>query len=199
MTLKIIRISAWVLTFLIAAVMVGFLSDKLASKTVQKFPDLNTVAFTLPATNGKTISNKDLLGRPTAMFYGFTHCPDVCPTTLYGLDDIVQTIGVEAEPLQIVFVTVDPERDTMDVLGEYISAISDNAIGLSGTAADMADMRRGFGIFAERAPLDKGDYTMDHTATVYLYSKTGRLAGTIAWGEPNEFAIAKIRNLLTRD
>lgn len=196
---KIISITAGVSAFLVAAFLVFLLSDQLARKTdaaKSPFPGLNTVDFNLPATNGEMISGKDLLGKPSAVFYGFTHCPEVCPVTLYGLSEIITAIGDAAKPIQVVFVTVDPERDTIPILKDYIEAINENAIGLSGAPEAMAEMRKAFGIFAEKTPLDDGDYTMDHTATVYLYNAEGKLSGTIAWGEPYEFAEAKLRNLV---
>ena len=198
---KIISISAGVGTFIVAALLIGFLSNQLAHKSQfanSVFPGLNTVSFNLPATTGGKVSNEDLLGRPTAVFYGFTHCPEVCPATLYSLSQIVESIGAAANDLQIVFVTVDPERDSVAILKEYIGAINEDAIGLSGSPEAIDTMRKAFGIFAEKTPLDDGDYTIDHTATVFLYDAQGALSGTIAWGEADDFAEAKLRGLLEK-
>lgn len=198
---KIISISAGVGAFIVAALLIGFLSDQLARKsqfTNSVFPGLNTVSFNLPATTGGTLSNEDLLGRPTAVFYGFTHCPEVCPATLYSLSQIVESIGDAANDLQIVFVTVDPERDSIAILKDYIGAINEDTIGLSGDPDAINTMRKAFGIFAEKTPLDDGDYTIDHTATIFLYDRQGALDGTIAWGEADDFAEAKIRSLLDK-
>lgn len=198
---KIISISAGVGAFIVAALLIGFLSNQLAHKSQfanSVFPGLNTVSFNLPATTGGKVSNEDLLGRPTAVFYGFTHCPEVCPATLYGLSQIVESIGAAANDLQIVFVTVDPERDSVAILKEYIGAINEDAIGLSGSPEAIDTMRKAFGIFAEKTLLDDGDYTIDHTATVFLYDAQGALSGTIAWGEADDFAEAKLRGLLEK-
>ncbi|MCE2517011.1 MAG: SCO family protein [Alphaproteobacteria bacterium] len=196
---KIISISAGIGAFLVAAFLVGFISDQFARRSQlaqSPFPGLDTVAFELPATTGGMVSNRDLMGKPSVIFYGFTHCPEVCPVTLYGLTEILDNLGAAPDALQMVFVTVDPERDTIPVLNEYITAINEHAIGLSGAPEALAEMRRGFGVYAENTPLEDGDYTMDHTATVYLYDAKGKIAGTIAWGEPYDFAEAKIRALI---
>jgi protein SCO1/2 len=199
---KIISLSLSLIACLAIAGLIGLIADHFGRRQQQSspFPSLATVEFDLPATTGERISNRDLLGRPVAMFYGFTHCPEVCPVTLYNLSEIIETIGEKAQALQLVFVTVDPERDTVAVLTEYINAVNEDAIGLGGDSKTLALMRKSFGIFAEKAPLDSesdhSDYTIDHTATVFLYDAEGKLSATIAWGEPYNFAEAKIRGLL---
>ncbi len=196
-TRKIISITSGVLAFLIAAILIGFWSNKLAEQTVSTpFPELRSTAFTLPSTHGGSITNTDLLGQPTALFFGFTHCPEICPATLYTLANLKAQLGPAAAPIQIVFATVDPARDTIPVLTDYIAAIDASAIGLSGTDQDMADMAQGFGVYAQKIQLDDDDYTMDHTATVFLYDAAGKIAGTIAWGEPDDFARAKLAALV---
>ena len=192
-----ISISAGVGAFLVAALLIGFLSDQLARRTVPAaFPGLDTVSFDLEATSGGSLKNTDFLGRPAALFFGFTHCPEVCPTTLYSLNQQISAIGAGAAPLQVIFVTVDPERDTASVLKEYIDAINPDAVGLTGSVEAISAMVKSFGIYAEKVPLDDGDYTMDHTATVFLYDSRGRLDGTIAWGEDETVARRKLENLL---
>ena len=196
-TRKIISIASGTLAFLIAALLIGFWSNKLAERTVTApFPEIRTTAFNLPSTTGGTISNKDLIGKPTALFFGFTHCPEICPATLYTIAQMTDSIGEKGDDIQIVFATVDPERDTIPILQDYIGAIDEDTIGLSGTPAQMADLARGFGIYAQKIMLEDDDYTMDHTATVFLYDAEGRISGTIAWGEPEDFALAKLKNLV---
>lgn len=197
LTRRIISISAGVMAFLIAAILIGFWSNRLAEQTVSSpFPQLRDNAFTLASTQGGSLRNTDLLGKPTALFFGFTHCPEICPATLYTIAQMKASIGPAASDLQIVFATVDPDRDTIPILKEYIAAIDPDVIGLSGSTAEMADMARQFGAYAQKITLDDGDYTMDHTATVYLYDADGRASGTIAWGEPDDYAIAKLRKLM---
>jgi len=197
---KIIRLSSGILAFLIAAVLIGFWSNKLAERTVSTpFPELWNTAFNLPSTNGQIISNADLIGSPTALFFGFTHCPEICPATLYSLSQMTNSLGSVGQDIQIVFATVDPERDTISVLKDYINAIDENAIGLSGTLDQMTGFARDFGIYVQKVPLEDDDYTMDHTATVFLYDAEGKIAGTIAWGEPDDYALAKLRSLAGLD
>ena len=194
---KIISISAGVAAFLVAALLIGFWSDYFARRvTPDIFPRLSSVDYSLPATTGEDIRIKDLTGQPVAIFFGFTHCPEVCPVTLYTLTEMTASLGDKGKDLQIVFVTVDPERDSIPQLRSYIGAINDSAIGLSGDPAIHKEVEKAFRVFAQKTPLDDGDYTMDHTATVYLYALDGRLSGTIAWGEPYDFAFAKIKSVL---
>ena len=194
---KIISISAGVGAFLVAALLIGFWSDYFARRvTPDIFPRLSSVEQSLPATTGEVIRIRDLTGKPTAIFFGFTHCPEVCPVTLYTLTEMTQSLGDQGKDLQIVFITVDPERDSIPVLKSYIEAINERAIGLSGDLAAHKEIEKAFRVFAQKTPLDDGDYTMDHTATIYLYAPDGRLSGTIAWGEPYEFAFAKIKSVL---
>ena len=194
---KLISLSSGIGAFLVAALLIGFWSDYYARRmTPEIFPSLSSVDLELPATNGETISIKDLKGAPVALFFGFTHCPEICPTTLYTLTEMTSTLGEKGKDLKVVFVTVDPERDTIPDLKLYIEAISDNAIGLSGDPETHRAIERAFRVYTQKVPLDDGDYTMDHTATVYLYDAKGRLSGTIAWGEPYEFALAKIKSVL---
>ena len=194
---KAIAVSSGIGAFLIAALLIGFWADHFARQTTPKiFPSLSEVNHALPSTTGQTLRIKDLRGKPTALFFGFTHCPEICPVTLYTLTDMTSSLGPMADPLQIVFVTVDPERDTIPVLADYISAINENAIGLSGDAETHKAVEKAFRVFAQKVELDDGDYTMDHTATVYLYDEDGDFSGTIAWGEPYDFARSKLASLL---
>ena len=188
-------ISSGVSLFLLAALAVGLVANRVAERTVPHIlPGIDNVEFTLQSAAGP-VTNRDLLGRPVALFFGFTHCPEICPTTLYSLTDMIEEIGPEAADIQVVFVTVDPERDTPGILARYVGAMSDTALGLSGEAETVNAVLKEFGIYFAKVPLGDGDYTMDHTATVFLYDGSGALAGTIAWDEPAGFALEKLRRL----
>ena len=204
---KQLLISIGVTVFVLVAAMVGLVANRVAEQTVPSIlPGLDSISFTLQSSDGP-VSNDDLLGRPVAVFFGFTHCPEVCPTTLYTLTSLIDEIGAdgseagdnEAANTQVVFITVDPERDTPAILADYIRSMSDQAIGLSGSRAAIDEAIKGFGVYAVKVPLDgdDGDYTMDHTATVFLYDQTGALSGTIAWGEPADFAREKLKRLIS--
>ena len=144
---------------------------------------------------GGAITEKAFRSQPSAVFFGFTHCPEVCPTTLLELDGWLKKLGPEGKDIKAYFVTVDPERDTPKVLNDYVTAVSDRITGVTGKPQDVAAMIKAFGIYAKKVPVDGGDYTMDHTASVLLLSRGGQFAGTIAYGENAETALAKLKRL----
>lgn len=158
------------------------------------------VPFELVDQNGKAISEQAFRGKPTALFFGFTHCPEVCPTTLFELNGWMKQVDPDAKGLQAYFVTVDPERDTPELLGQYISNVTDRVVGIAGDPAKIADVIKGFRVYAKKVPLDEkdpnGDYTMDHTASIFLLDADGRFKGTIAYGENPDTAVKKLENLM---
>lgn len=174
---------------------VGLVSNHFASQqSMTGFPGLDTTKFILTNHLGDPIKNTDLIGKPTAMYFGFTYCPDICPTTLSLLADLVDDIGAP-EAYQIILLTVDPERDTPDVLKTYLSLFDANILGLTGSEAEIADVLKQFGIY--RAPADDGlgNMTIDHTSSVFLYYANGKMKGTISPAEPYEFARQKLVDL----
>ena len=108
------------------------------------------------------------------MFFGFTHCPDVCPTTLFEVSEILRTLGPDADRVRAVFITVDPERDTPEVMKDYLSSFDSRLSGLTGDPAAVAAVAKAYRVYFKKVPLDQGGYTMDHTAIVYLMDKNGR-------------------------
>ncbi|MAY62460.1 MAG: cytochrome c oxidase assembly protein [Rhizobiales bacterium] len=157
------------------------------------------VPFQLTDQNGDPITEQALRGQPTALFFGFTHCPEVCPTTLFELDGWLKQADPDGDSIDAYFVTVDPERDTPEVLKNYVSAVSDRITGISGSPEKIAEVVKGFHIYAKKVPLESGepdDYTMDHTASVFLLDSDGRFKSTIAWGEDPEIAVKKLENLV---
>lgn len=155
--------------------------------------------FTLIDHNGDRITEQALRGHPTALFFGFTHCPEVCPTTLYELNGWMEKLGPGGDRLAAYFVTVDPERDTPDILKDYVTSISDRIVGITGDPAGVAQMLQDFHVYSKKVPLDNGDYTMDHTASIFLLDSGGQFVGTIAWGEDPDNAVRKLTNLVARD
>lgn len=158
------------------------------------------VPFELVDQTGGPITEAAFRGRPTALFFGFTHCPEICPTTLYELDGWLRQVDPQGGKIGAYFVTVDPERDTPELLGDYVSGVTDRVIGISGESDDISGVVKGFNIYAKKVPLDAndpdGDYTMDHTASVFLLDAEGRFKGTIAWGENPDIAVKKLENLI---
>jgi protein SCO1/2 len=130
--------------------------------------------FRLVDQNDKPITDQDLKGHPFLVFFGFTHCPDVCPTTLFDVSEVFRALGPEAKDVRALFITVDPERDTPAVLKDYLSSFDPRVIGVTGDAGAVAAAEKAYRVYAKKVPLDGGSYTMDHTAIVYLMNKDGR-------------------------
>ncbi|MBA9083113.1 MULTISPECIES: SCO family protein [Bartonella] len=160
--------------------------------------------FTLIDSNGQTVTEADIRSKPSAIFFGFTMCPESCPTTLTDLDRWLTEIGPNADKLGIWFVTVDPERDTPEVLRDYLSNFTNNIIGISGDPEKVHKMVSSFNIVAEKVPGTNGNYTYDHTAAIFLLKKGGKLAGIIPYNtEENEnqlkddIAIKRLKKLIS--
>ena len=152
--------------------------------------------FTAQLASGKVVTDKDLLGRPHVMFFGFTHCPDVCPTTLYEASQWLKALGPDGDKVDVYFVTVDPERDTPEVLTQYLSAFDPRIKGITGTQEQIAGLVKEWRVYAAKVTGEDGDYSMDHTATTFLMNSRGKFVRTIAYGEDNQVAIEKLRKLI---
>ncbi|MCA3255505.1 MAG: SCO family protein [Alphaproteobacteria bacterium] len=152
--------------------------------------------FTLSAPDGRTVTERTLAGKPYAIFFGFTRCPDVCPTSLSRMARLRSQLGADGMKFEIVFVSVDPGHDSAADVGRYVALFGTPIIGLTGTEAQLAQIKKGFGVYSAKSPLPGGDYTIDHTATIYLMTATGRFAGTIAYDEPDATALQKLRRLV---
>jgi protein SCO1/2 len=153
--------------------------------------------FTLVDQRGEEITEAAFRGQPTALFFGFTHCPEICPTTLFELDGWLAQLGPEGENIDAYFVSIDPERDTPEIMNAYVGNVSDRITGITGEPDKVAEMARAFSIYVRKVDLDGDDYTMDHTASILLLDETGDFAGTIAYGENPDTALAKLRRLAT--
>lgn len=152
--------------------------------------------FQLTDHNGKPFSSASLKGQPYALFFGFTHCPDICPTTLFEMSKHLEALGPKADKLKVFFITVDPARDTPEQLKKYLSAFDPRITGLSGSEAQIADVSKKFRIIAEKVATSGGDYTMNHTATVFLFNAKGTLASTLSWQEDEKTRAAKLEKLV---
>ena len=184
--------------FVAVLIVVFLLSNRMAEKTLVGFPNFQDTEFALLDQNGNTRRPIDFAGKPIALFFGFTYCPDICPTTLMTLTAIQDQLAVEgsaADHLQILFVTVDPERDTPAQLSAYLSLFDTSVTGLTGTRTDIASVLRHFGVYAEKTG-DGDEYLYDHSAAVYLYRQDGKFKGTIVHNEPSEYMVEKIKSIL---
>jgi protein SCO1/2 len=130
-------------------------------------------AFQLTDQSGQTVTEKNLKGKPTLIFFGFTHCPDVCPTSLFEISEVLRAMGKDADRINAWFVSVDPERDTAAAMKDYLSSFDPHLKGLTGDEAATAKVISSFRVYAKKVPTKDGDYTMDHTALIYLMDRSG--------------------------
>lgn len=165
-------------------------------KVETRWKPLEKVQFSLVDHTGASFGPSGFVGQPTALFFGFASCPEVCPMTLSRLTALEQKLGPEAKRLRVVFVSVDPERDTQSMLATYLSNFELPVKGLTGAVAEIDKLVSAFGAMYVKTPTEGGGYTIDHTALVYLMDEHGALSGTIAYDEASESALAKLKMLL---
>ncbi|WP_337183390.1 SCO family protein [Shinella sp.] len=152
-------------------------------------------AFTLQTTEGKLFRSADLAGKPHLVFFGFTHCPDVCPTALFELTALLEAIGPAADRITPLFVSIDPERDTAELLKLYMTAFDPRILALRGDAAQTKAAAEAFSAFYRKVPTASDSYTMEHTAGLFLIRADGRLQGMLDMHEPREAQLQKLRLL----
>ncbi|MCB1417371.1 MAG: SCO family protein, partial [Nitratireductor sp.] len=139
---------------------------------------------------------RELAGKPYGVFFGFTHCPEVCPTTLYEMSTMLAGLGPEAKDFRLFFITVDPERDTAPFLKDYLANFDPRIEALVPTPDELQQVAKAYRAYYAKVKTSDGGYTMDHTATVYLMNGKGQLQSTIAFGEAAETRKAKLEKLL---
>jgi protein SCO1/2 len=152
--------------------------------------------FQLIDQNGRTVTSEDLKGAPSLVFFGFTHCPEVCPTTLFDLSQVMAALGADADRTHAVFITVDPERDTQAALKDYLSSFDPHLRGLTGDLEEIAAVAKEYRVYYRKVPLEDGSYTMDHTAIVYLMDKEGRFVQPFSLKRRPEESAADLRRFL---
>jgi protein SCO1/2 len=152
--------------------------------------------FRLTDQDGRIVTEEDLKGRPSLVFFGFTHCPDVCPTTLFDISLIMAALGPDADRTRAVLITIDPERDTREVLKDYLSSFDPHLSALTGDLPAIAQVAKEYRAYFKKVPLDGGGYTMDHTAIVYLMDKEGRFVSPFSLKRTPEAAAADLRRQL---
>jgi protein SCO1/2 len=152
--------------------------------------------FNLVDQDGKPITDAALKGHPSLVFFGYTHCPDVCPTTLFELSEVMRALGPDADRTTALFISVDPERDTPAVMKDYLSSFDPHLRGVTGTEAAITAVEKEYRVFAKKVPIEHGDYTMDHTALVYLMDKQGRFVAPFSLNRKPEAAAAALRKYM---
>ncbi|MFC0809022.1 SCO family protein [Ensifer sp. P24N7] len=197
--LKFVRYAAWAsIAVLAAALATAFVIPRLTPQTSQPVMTGKALVggpFQLETVEGKPFSNKDVEGRPYLVFFGFTNCPDVCPTTLFELTGLLKDLGPAADKIVPLFISVDPERDTPEMLRVYMNAFDPRITALRGTLDQTTKAAKAFAAYFKKVPLDGGEYTMDHTASVILMKADGTFQGTLDMHEPRETQLKKLERL----
>ncbi|WP_185983758.1 SCO family protein [Aureimonas mangrovi] len=150
--------------------------------------------FSMIDDRGERVTEADLTGKPSVIFFGFTYCPDVCPTTLFELTALMERLGSSADDVNFVMVSVDPERDTPEILHEYVKAFDQRFRGFTGTQEEVDRITEAYKVQVERVETEQS-YTMNHTASVYLMDSDNRFFGTISYHEDQNAALAKLERL----
>ena len=194
------RAHQWLLTAMVGFAAVALvITFAVAPRQSEPATDAAAIGgpFTLVDDTGATVSEKTLAGKPYAMYFGYTFCPDVCPTTLLDLSRWIQKLGPDADKLNEVFVTVDPERDTVHSMHAYLSSFDKHIRGYTGTPAEIAEIAEEYHVYYKKFPTGDGGYTMDHSAVIYLMGPDGKFVAVIPYKEDDAAALAKLRNLVS--
>ncbi|HEY6027227.1 MAG TPA: SCO family protein [Pseudolabrys sp.] len=153
--------------------------------------------FALTDQNGKPITDADLKGKPSLVFFGYTHCPDVCPTTLFDISEVMRALGPDADRAAALFISVDPDRDTPAVLKDYLSSFDPHVRAATGDQANLDKVEKEYRVYAKKVPTGKnGDYSMDHSAIVYLMDKSGRFVAPFRLDRKPDESAAELRKYL---
>jgi protein SCO1/2 len=194
--LRVIRYVAWAVVAVVA-IAAGVVAWQWQGGGVQRMAAASIGGpFTLTDQTGATVTETALQGHPTALFFGYTFCPDVCPTTLFEMTNWLGKLGSDGDTLKVYFVTVDPERDTQEALASYLSAFDPRITGLTGSREAVDKMIKEYRIYARKVPLDSGGYVMDHTASIYLLDSDAVFTGTIDYQEDPDIALQKLQRLI---
>ncbi len=153
-------------------------------------------AFSLINDQGESVDQSIFKGNPSLVYFGYTHCPEVCPTTLFEVAGYLKELGDDGAPIKSYLFTVDPERDTPEIMNSYVTAFSDRITGVTGTPEEMKRVITGWRAFAEKVPNKSGGYSMSHTMDLFLIGADGRLKGLIPYGADSDEAVRKIRSTL---
>ena len=152
--------------------------------------------FSLVDDRGNAVDQSIFRGHPALVYFGYTHCPEACPTTLYEVADWLGTLGDQGRALKAYFFSIDPERDTQEVMHDYVTAFSSRIMGITGTPEEMRKVSDGWFIHAAKLPSEDGNYHMSHTVSLLMIGADGRLKGLIPYGTDRDEALAKIRDVL---
>lgn len=198
--LRVLRYGLWALLAALSVTIAGkFLDPETSTKFSSTAPESSSIGgpFQLIDHRGTPITQHAIEGKPAVVFFGFTHCPEICPTTLYALANWIDSLGNDGINLNVFFISVDPARDTPEIMKKYLSQFSNRITGITGDPREITKLTKAWHVYAKRIPLGDGEYTMDHTASIFLLRKDGSLHGTISYQDTTDIALQKLRNLLS--
>ena len=193
-----LRWAIWIVVGVVALIGLAILFDRArpVSDPASDYASAFGGPFTLTAPDGSAVTEKTLAGKPYAIFFGFTRCPDVCPTSLARMARLRKQLGADGIKFNIVFVSVDPGHDKPADLGNYVALFGTPIIGLTGTGAQIEQIKKGYGVYSAKVPQPGGDYTIDHTAAITLMTAKGAFSGTIDHQESDTVALEKLKRLI---
>jgi len=194
--MKIFRVVSWSFCAVLLAVIV-YASTLKEDEPVAGVADIGG-EFSMMSAQGEIVTDQSYPGKAKMYFLGFTHCPDVCPTTLSDISNWLKQLGADADKLQPIFVTADPERDTVQILKEYVGYFDSRIAALRPTKQELDQFAKNFKVYYKKGPVDDGSYSVDHTASVLLFRKDNSFFGTIDFHEERDVAVAKLRRLVAK-
>ena len=192
---KLILLSSIIISFVIILIMTFLFAEYLSRKNAPEKLSEIISKVNLIDHNGQAFKNTTLKNKPSLLFFGFTNCPEICPTTLADLSQITKEVTSNDDSINIIFVTLDPKRDNKEHLKDYIQYFDGNIIGVTGNKIEIKEFADNWGVFYETVKTKNNNYTLNHTATVFMIDELGNFKGTISWGENETSIIQKINNL----
>ena len=196
------RIFAFVIISLVIVIAGWLIAEVTKSDLMPASPMVRQSGFSTPFTlishEGAPITQEAFRDGLSAVFFGFTHCPEICPSTLNDLALMRDALGARQDKMHIFFITLDPARDIVAVLADYIPYFGSNITGITGTEESIYALARAWGIYWRKTEEKDGHYSLDHTATVFLLDQNSQLIGTIAPQENHDIAIKKLKRLIDK-
>jgi len=197
--LRVVRLALWALVAVVLAALAALmLWPRQPTKPAAQADYASAFggAFRLTDQNGRIVTEQTLKGKPFAIFFGFTRCAEVCPTTLHTMAQLRKKLGSDGEKMNLVFVSLDPEHDKPADIGRYLTLFDTPIIGLTGTAPELERIVKAYRIYYRKVPIEGGDYVIDHTATVFLMDRDGGFSGTISYDEDAKVRQEKLAGLV---
>ncbi len=197
--MKINSTRALIILSLSVLIVAGLLFSNIINKNTQtEYSSQKTlgIPFELTDSNGNKITEKAFTGSPTALFFGFAHCPDVCPLTLHRMSLLMEKLGTKQNKLNVYFITLDPERDTWKFLNEYLNDFNERIVGITGESKKIKALAKSWGIHSKKVSSQGENYLIDHTGLVILLDKNGNFSNTIDYKDDFELSLKAIKSIL---